>query len=70
MTTGASRGARCDRGVFLAAQSLPLTMEDAGGRDVAVLHDDARILAGLTLWRDWHRGRRLAQIAGPGVRLS
>lgn len=45
-------------------------MEDAGGRDVAVLHDDARILAGLTLWRDWHFGRGLTQIAGLQVHLS
>jgi hypothetical protein len=73
-TIGASHGAKGERGVLiaargdLAAQSLTLTMEDAGDRYVAVLHDDARVLTGLTLLLDWHLGRSLAQIASLEVR--
>ena len=73
-TTGASRGANGERGVLIAARadrtagSLTLTMEDAGDRYVAVLHDDARVLTGLTLLLDWHLGRSLAQIASLEVR--
>jgi hypothetical protein len=73
-TTGVSHGAKGERGVLiaargdLAAQSLTLTMEDAGDRYVAVLHDDARVLTGLTLLLDWHLGRSLAQIASLEVR--
>jgi hypothetical protein len=75
VTTGASHGARGERGVLMAArgdptaQSLTLTMEDAGDRFVAVLHDDARVVTGLTLLLDWHLGRSLAQIASLEVRL-
>jgi hypothetical protein len=74
-TTGASQGARGERGVLiavrgdLAAQSLTLTMEDAGDRYVAVVRDDARVLTGLALLLDWHIGRSLAQIAGLEMRL-
>lgn len=75
VTTGASHGARGERGVLMAArvdptaQSLTLTMEDAGDRYVAVLHDDARVVTGLTRLLDWHLGRSLAQIASLEVRL-
>ena len=74
-TTGTSHGAKGERGVLiaargdLAAQSLTLTMEDAGDRYVAVLRDDARTLTGLSLLLDWHLGRSLTQIAGLEVRL-
>lgn len=74
-TTGASHGAKGERGVLIAArgdrtaQSLTLTMEDAGDRYVAVLHDDARVLTGLTLLLDWHLGRSMAQIASLEMRL-
>jgi hypothetical protein len=44
-------------------------MEDAGDRYVAVLHDDARVLTGLTLLLDWHLGRSLTHIASLEVRL-
>jgi hypothetical protein len=44
-------------------------MEDAGDRYVAVLHDDASVVTGLTLLLDWHVGRPLAQIARLEVRL-
>jgi hypothetical protein len=49
-----------------------LTMEDAGDQYVAVLHDDAGGLTGLTLLLDWHpgRGRPLAQIAALEMRLE
>jgi hypothetical protein len=73
--TGASHGARGECGVLVAArrdratQSLTLTMEDGGDRYVAVLHDDARVVTGLTLLLDWHLGRSLAQIANLEVRL-
>ena len=73
-TTGASHGANGERGVLIAARgdraarSLTLTMEDAGDRYVAVLHDDARVLTGLTLLLDWHLGRSLAHIASLEVR--
>lgn len=73
--TGASHGARGDRGVLvaargdLAAQSLTLTMEDAGDRYVAILHDEARVLTGLTRLLHWHLGRSLVQIASLEVRL-
>ena len=64
--------ARCPhrgaRGYF-TAQSLTLTMEDAGDRYVAVLRDDATVLTGLTLLLDWHVGRSLAQIASLEMRL-
>jgi hypothetical protein len=53
----------------LRAQILTLTMEDAGDRYVAVLHDDASVVTGLTLLLDWHLGRPLAQIARLEVRL-
>jgi hypothetical protein len=75
VTTGASHGARGDRGVLMAArgdlraQTLTLTMEDAGDRYVAVLHDDPSVVTGLTLLLDWHLGRPLAQIARLEVRL-
>jgi hypothetical protein len=52
----------------LAAQSLTLTMEDAGDRCVAILHDEARVLTGLTLLLHWHLGRSLVQIASLEVR--
>jgi hypothetical protein len=74
-STGASHGARAERGVLIAARgnlkarSLTLTMEDAGDRFVAVLRDDARVLTGLALLLDWHIGRPLAQIAGLEMRL-
>jgi hypothetical protein len=44
-------------------------MADGGDRYVAVLHDDARVVTGLTLLLDWHLGRSLAQIANLEVRL-
>jgi hypothetical protein len=44
-------------------------MEHAGDRYVAVLHDDTRVLMGLTLLLDWHIGRSLAQIADLEMRL-
>jgi hypothetical protein len=68
VATGASDGAKGDRGVLMAArgdllaQTLTLTMEDEGDR-YAVLHDDARVVTGLTLLLDWYLGRPLAQIA-------
>jgi hypothetical protein len=34
-----------------------------------VLHDDTRVLTGLTLLLDWHIGRSLAQIADLEMRL-
>jgi hypothetical protein len=74
-TTGTSHGAKGERGVLIAvrgdltAQSLTLTMEDAGDRYVAVLRDDARVLTGLTLLLDWHLGRSVAQIASLEMRL-
>jgi hypothetical protein len=74
-TTGASHGSKSERGVLIAtrgdltAQSLTLTMEDAGDRYFAVLRDDARVLTGLALLLDWHIGRSLAQIAGLEMRL-
>jgi hypothetical protein len=73
-STGASQGARGERGVLaargdLAAQSLTLTMEDADGRYFAVLRDDAGVLRGLALLLGWHIGRSLAQIASLEVRL-
>ena len=74
-TTGASHGATAERGVLivargdLTAQSLTLTMEDAGDRYFAVLRDDARVLTGLALRLDWHIGRPLAQIANLEMRL-
>lgn len=74
-TTGTSHGARGGRGILVAArgdraaQSLILTMEDAGDRFVAVLHDDARVLSGLTRLLDWHIGRSLAQIASLEMRV-
>jgi hypothetical protein len=73
--TGASHGAKGERGVLIAArgdlggQSLTLTMEDAGDRYFAVLRDDARVLTRLTLLLGWHIGRSLAQIASLEVRL-
>jgi hypothetical protein len=75
VATGASHGAKGERGVLMAArgdlraQTLTLTMEDAGDRYVAVLHDDASVVTGLTLLLDWHLGRPLAQIARLEVRL-
>lgn len=75
VATGASHGARGDRGVLIAARgdgvarSLTLTMEDGGDRYVAVLHDDARVLTRLTLLLDWHIGRPLGQIASLEMRL-
>ena len=75
VTTGVSHGARGGRGVLTAARedcqarTVTLTMEDAGDRYVAVLHDDARVVTGLTLLLDWHLGRPLAQIARLEVRL-
>ena len=75
VATGASHGAKGGRGVLMAArgdlraQTLTLTMEDAGDRYVAVLHDDASVVTGLTLLLDWHLGRPLAQIARLEVRL-
>jgi hypothetical protein len=74
-STGVSHGAKGGRGVLIAArgdltaQSLTLTMEDAGDRYVAVLRDDATVLTGLTLLLDWHVGRSLAQIASLEMRL-
>jgi hypothetical protein len=74
-TTGASHGSKGERGVLIAtrgdltAQSLTLTMEDAGDRYFAVLRDDARVLTGLALLLDWHIGRSLTQIAGLEMRL-
>jgi hypothetical protein len=44
-------------------------MEDGGDRFFAVLHDDARVLTGLSRLLDWHIGRSLAQIAGLDMRL-
>ena len=73
--TGASHGAKGERGVLIAArgdfgaQSLTLTMEDAGDRYFAVLRDDTKVLTRLTLLLDWHIGRSLAQIAGLEMRL-
>lgn len=75
VTTGASHGAKGERGVLVAAcgdraaQSLTLTMEDAGDRYVAILHDEARVLTRLALLLEWHLGRSLRQIAGLEVRL-
>jgi hypothetical protein len=75
VATGASHGAKGERGVLMAArgdlraQTLTLTMEDAGDRYVAVLHDAASVVTGLTLLLDWHLGRPLAQIARLEVRL-
>lgn len=74
-TTGASHGSKGEHGVLIAtrgdltAQSLTLTMEDAGDRYFAVLRDDARVLTGLALLLDWHIGRSLAQIGGLEMRL-
>jgi hypothetical protein len=74
-STGASHGAKGGRGVLIAArgdfaaESLTLTMEDAGDRYVAILHDDARVLTGLVLLLDWHLGRSLAQIGNLEMRL-
>jgi len=75
VATGASHGAKGERGVLMAArkdlraQTLTLTMEDAGDRYVAVLHDDPSVVTGLTLLLDWHLGRPLAQIARLEVRV-
>jgi len=75
VATGASHGAKGERGVLMAArgdlraQTLTLTMEDAGDRYVAVLHDDPGVVTGLTLLFDWHLGQPLAQIARLEVRL-
>ena len=75
VSTGASQGARGGRGVLVAAhgdleaQSLTLTMEDADGRYVAVLRDDAGVLRGLALLLGWHVGRSVAQIASLEMRL-
>jgi len=72
--TGVSHGARGERGVLVEArgdpraQSLTLTMEDAGDRYFAVLRDDARVLAGLALLLGWHIGRSLKQIASLELR--
>jgi hypothetical protein len=44
-------------------------MEDAGDRYVAVLRDDARVLAALTRLLDWHIGRPLARISSLELRL-
>ena len=74
-TTGASQGAKGERGVLIAArgdltaQSLTLTMEDSDGRYFAVLRDDAGVLRGLDLLLGWHIGRSLAQIASLEMRL-
>jgi len=73
-STGASQGSRGERGVLvaargdLAAQSLTLTMEDADGRYVAVLRDDAGVLSGLASLLGWHIGRSVAQIASLEMR--
>lgn len=75
MATGTSQEARGDRGVLIATrgdrrdQFPTLTMEDAGDRYIAVLHDEARVLTGLTFLLDWHIGRPLEEIAGREVRL-
>jgi hypothetical protein len=44
-------------------------MEDAGDRYVAILHDEARVLTGLTRLLHWHLGRSLVQIASLEVRM-
>jgi hypothetical protein len=73
--TGASHGAKGERGILIdaqrdpRAQSLTLTMADGADRYVAVLHDDVRVLTGLNLLLDWHLGRSMAQIANLEVRL-
>ncbi len=46
----------------LKTPSLALTMEDDGDRYSAVLEDEARVLARLSLLLDWHVGRPLAKI--------
>ena len=72
--TGASRGAMGERGVLieahgdLRAESLTLTMEDAGHRYVAVLRDEVGVLTGLALLLGWHIGRSMKQIASLELR--
>ena len=71
---GASHGGKGEHGVLIAtrgdlrAQSLTLTMEDAGDRYFAVLRDDAGVLTGLALLLDWHIGRSMAQIGSLEMR--
>jgi len=73
--TGASHGARAERGVLVAArgdltaQSLTLTMEDAGDQYFAVIRDNASVLTGLALLLGWHIGQPLARIASLEMRL-
>ena len=72
--TGASHGGKGEHGVLIAtrgdlrAQSLTLTMEDAGDRYFAVLRDDARVLTGLALLLEWRIGRSMAQIGSLEMR--